>query len=58
MRLKLNKAGRMLLTSELSVKEIASMVGFEDQFHFSRNFKKHFGYSPSEYRNMHISVKK
>jgi AraC-like DNA-binding protein len=50
MRLKLNKAANLLLASKLSVKEIAHMVGFDDQYHFSRNFKKFHNLSPSDYR--------
>jgi AraC-like DNA-binding protein len=33
------------------VAEIARSVGFEDQFYFSRLFRRHIGQSPSEYRN-------
>jgi AraC family transcriptional regulator of arabinose operon len=51
MRLKLNKAANLLLTSMLSIKEIAYNVGFEDQYHFSRNFKKFHLLSPSDYRS-------
>jgi YesN/AraC family two-component response regulator len=29
--------------------EIASLVGFTDYAYFSKVFKKHTGYSPSEY---------
>jgi AraC-like DNA-binding protein len=54
MRLKLNKAATLLLTSDLSVKTIAYSIGFEDQYHFSRNFKKFYGDSPQKYRKIHI----
>lgn len=54
MRLKLNKAGRLLLTTELPIKTIAKAVGFEDPFHFSRNFRNHHGLSPSHYRERHL----
>lgn len=33
------------------VAEIAQAVGFEDAFYFSRQFRKHAGTSPSDYRN-------
>lgn len=36
--------------SELSMKEIGARYGFENQFHFSRLFKRHFGVSPLQYR--------
>jgi AraC-like DNA-binding protein len=53
-RLKLNKAANMLLTSRLTIKEIAREVGFDDPYHFSRNFKKFHKLSPKYYRNIHI----
>jgi AraC-like DNA-binding protein len=35
----------------LNVKEIATRLGYQDQFHFSRQFKAFQGASPSEYRD-------
>jgi AraC-like DNA-binding protein len=54
MRLKLNKAGNLLLTTNLSVREVGYLVGFEDPYHFSRNFKKFHGLSPQRYRDAHL----
>lgn len=54
MRLKLNKAVNLLLTSDLSIKEIASQIGFQDPYHFSKNFKKLHGRSPNNYRADHM----
>ncbi|MCI0498166.1 MAG: AraC family transcriptional regulator [Planctomycetales bacterium] len=54
MRLKLNKAGSLLLTTALSVREVGYLVGFEDPYHFSRNFKKFHGLSPRQYRGVQI----
>jgi len=54
MRLKLNKAANLLLVSNLTVKEIARMTGFADQYHFSKNFRKFHGLSPLHYRNIHL----
>ena len=56
MRLKLNKAGTLLLTSDLPIKDIAKIVGFDDPYHFSRNFKMHHGQSPSKYRNSYLTA--
>ena len=35
---------------ELEAKSISSLVGYSDQFHFSKIFKKHTGFAPSDYR--------
>jgi len=37
-------------TTLLSVKEIAVKTGFNDLSHFVRDFKKHYGVTPTEYR--------
>ncbi len=55
MRLKLNKAASMLLHSSMTVNEIGRAIGFEDQYHFSRNFKKMHSLSPRNFRNQHIN---
>ena len=54
MRLKLNKAANLLLTSTLAIKEIGEQIGFIDPYHFSRRFKKFHGESPQRYRKAHI----
>ncbi len=46
MQLRLEKAHELLSTKEYSVKEVASIVGYEDVSYFSRIFKKEFGYPP------------
>ena len=33
-----------------SIQEVAAMVGYDDAYHFSKLFKKHFGISPSQAR--------
>jgi AraC-like DNA-binding protein len=53
-RLKLNKAGRLLLNSNQTIGQIAQSLGFYDPYHFSRRFKKFFGASPQQYRNIHL----
>lgn len=35
---------------EMGAKNISSLVGYSDQFHFSKIFKKYTGYAPSDYR--------
>jgi len=46
---KINRAKEILSGGESSVKEIAWRVGFDDQYYFSRLFKKKTGYSPSQW---------
>ncbi len=46
---RINQACVLLRTSGLSVGEIASSVGFDDQLYFSRVFKKVKGVPPSQY---------
>ena len=48
--LKMKKAKALLKDSVLSIKEITSLVGFNDRSHFSRDFKSLFGQNPSEFR--------
>ncbi|WP_298753959.1 AraC family transcriptional regulator [uncultured Arcobacter sp.] len=43
---RLNRANN-LIKKGLSISEASVNVGFNDQSHFSRNFKKYFGYTPS-----------
>ena len=46
---RMENAGRLLLTRQYQVSEVAEMVGIADQRYFSRVFKKTFGCSPTEY---------
>ncbi|MEN7550620.1 two-component regulator propeller domain-containing protein [Rapidithrix thailandica] len=48
---RLQKGAELILTSEKTISEIAYEVGFANSGHFSTRFKKHFGLSPSLYRN-------
>jgi AraC family transcriptional regulator, transcriptional activator for feuABC-ybbA operon len=43
-------AGELLLKSNLQIKEVAGLVGYEDQFYFSRLFKSVHGIAPRMYR--------
>jgi AraC-like DNA-binding protein len=49
-RLKLDAAAYMLVSSPMSIKEIAARLAYSDQYNFSRSYKRHFGVSPSHYR--------
>ena len=48
--LRIHRACQSLRGSTLNVKEIAARLGYQDQFHFSRQFKAFQGLSPTEYR--------
>ena len=37
---------------DMEAKTVSLMVGYSDQFYFSKIFKKHTGYAPSEYRKI------
>lgn len=50
---RINRAINYLCNTELSVSEAALATGFDDFAYFSRVFKKHTGYSPKEYRDLH-----
>ncbi|MGE8290561.1 MAG: response regulator [Sphingobacterium sp.] len=45
------KKAKKLLESKLNISEVAYMVGFTDRKYFSKEFKKHFGYNPSDYKS-------
>lgn len=48
--LKMERARKYLLRTNLKVKEIGAKLGYEDQYYFSRIFTKHVGLSPANYR--------
>jgi AraC-like DNA-binding protein len=50
LRKRMNAARQLLAFSEMSVKEVASRVGYDNPFYFSRLFTKYFGLSPSQMR--------
>ena len=47
--LRLKKAAELLSEKRHTVYEVSYMVGYEDSKYFSKEFKKHFGKSPSAY---------
>ena len=48
-----SEAKRLLTYQNLSVKEVAYQLGFNDPFYFSNFFKKHTKYSPKSYQARH-----
>lgn len=49
---RMRKATNLLKNTALSIETIATSVGYRDQFHFSKEFKKNVGFAPSEYRRV------
>lgn len=50
-RLRFERARDLLVTSDLSVKEIACHVGVNDVSHFVRDFQRLYGMSPRRFRS-------
>ena len=55
MNYRMVKATELLKLTSLSIAEISSAVGYENQLHFSRAFKTVYGISPRQWRNQHKS---
>ena len=51
-RLRMQRACELLSTTFLSIKEITGRCGVGDMSHFERDFKKHCGLTPSEFRQL------
>ncbi|GGI50729.1 hybrid sensor histidine kinase/response regulator [Mucilaginibacter galii] len=47
--IRLQKAAQLLESNKLSIAEVAFAVGFNDRKYFSKEFKKQYNLSPSEY---------
>ncbi|NQV32864.1 MAG: helix-turn-helix transcriptional regulator [Phycisphaeraceae bacterium] len=50
-RRRLDSARQLLSSTSLPVKEIAYRVGYDNEFYFSRIFRKHFGLSPKDFQD-------
>lgn len=51
--LRLEKAREYLETTFWQIQEVRINAGFHDDSHFTRDFKKKFGVTPTEYRNLY-----
>ena len=47
---RMEKAARMLTTTDISIGEISASVGYPNQLHFSRAFKRVYSMAPRDYR--------
>jgi len=55
-RLRVEAASGYLISTNKTIGEISELFGFENQFHFSRVFKKCTGFPPSKYRESCIQL--
>lgn len=53
---KLEKAELALVTTDLSIRGVAQLVGYDDYSYFNRLFKKNAGITPQQYREKHYST--
>ena len=53
--IRLTHAAALLQKQKYSVHDLCTSVGFNDEFHFMRCFKKKFGMSTKAYRNQYIT---
>ena len=54
LNLRLNRAKKLLVTTQKQIGEVAMDCGFSDFAYFSRTFKKEFGITPSQYQRMGV----
>jgi len=55
-RLKVEGASGLLISTDKPIGEISAWFGFENQFHFSRVFRKCTGMSPAAYRQTYLQI--
>lgn len=48
--MRMERAKKLLETTFLSVKEVMTKVGFRNECHFVRDFKRAYGWPPAQYR--------
>ncbi|MNY82971.1 HTH-type transcriptional activator RhaR [compost metagenome] len=47
--IRLKKAAQLLQQHKMTIYEVAYAVGYDDRKYFSKEFKKQFGKTPTEY---------
>lgn len=52
--MRLQRAADLVAANAGQISDICFRVGFSDQSHFSRTFKRQFGISPIDYRRQHV----
>jgi len=56
-QVRMEKAALILSIGQYKIKDVAKMVSFKNQLHFSNAFHKYYGVSPSDYLNKHKGVR-
>lgn len=56
--IRMEEAIHRLLTTDYTISEISTLVGYQDRSHFSRNFREYTGMTPKQYRKIHKTVQK
>lgn len=54
--LRLKRAGQKLRMGAVDITEVALAAGYCSHTSFSKEFKKHFGISPSDFRNLECHI--
>ena len=49
-KIRMEEAASLLINTNMTAAEVAFKCGFEDQYYFSKSFKKYYGLPPSQYR--------
>lgn len=49
-KIRMEEAASLLISTNMTAAEVAFKCGFEDQYYFSKSFKKYYGLPPSQYR--------
>ena len=49
-KMRMEEAASLLTSTNMTAAEVAFKCGFEDQYYFSKSFKKYYGLPPSQYR--------
>ncbi len=54
--IRIEKAKKLLIGSNLKIYEIAEQIGINDPNYFSKYFKKHTGYTPAQFKELNIKM--
>lgn len=54
--LRMERAKELILDYKVPLKEVGEMVGYLDQAHFYKTFKRYFGMTPGEIRNTSLNI--